>query len=200
MTPIIGPGTADAAVEGVYVLASSAWTKKSRYRAGEPHTVFTGVLLDILRHGSPEHPGPLPMATLFELAGAEMRRIGASPPQALGSNSAGSMPLVRNSSAPSAAPAAATAWVAGEMRAYVRHELSKTVREELAQLWAGVEREAMRGYLSDAARKALWRAVADLPPLTPTELGACWKWAVARLDPPPPGDRFTDYSALLRST
>ncbi|GAA2288652.1 hypothetical protein GCM10010145_68860 [Streptomyces ruber] len=103
------PELADqAAVEGTFLLAASAETRTALAPVGEPHTAFTGALLDILRHGIPGGPPLLDLNSIYRHLRTTLEAQARPIPQARNRNSGAQMALGRNHADLPAAPVTAT--------------------------------------------------------------------------------------------
>ena len=85
-----------AEVEGTYVLAAAPRDKVALVLPGEDHTAFSGRLLKILHEGIPGGPELLSIDDIYQQLRARMKAEGLPRPQKRGTNSAGSLALVRN--------------------------------------------------------------------------------------------------------
>ncbi|HEX8346204.1 MAG TPA: ATP-binding cassette domain-containing protein [Actinoplanes sp.] len=68
--PLSDDTAGDLEIDRVCVLTSSSLTRPSYAAAGEPHTVFTGAMRDVLKEAMQRPGGPMPLADMF----GEIRR------------------------------------------------------------------------------------------------------------------------------
>ncbi|MFF8630131.1 caspase, EACC1-associated type [Streptomyces werraensis] len=98
-------GLADqAAVEGTFLLAASAETRTALAPVGDPHTAFTGALLDTLSHGIPGGPPLLDLETIYRHLRLTLEARAHPVPQARNRNSGARLALARNHADLPAAP------------------------------------------------------------------------------------------------
>ncbi|MFD8382678.1 caspase family protein [Streptomyces sp. NPDC059679] len=87
---------AHVAVDGAYVLTASPRDRVALAPDGEPHTAFTGELLDILRLGINGGPELIDLDTLYGALHQRLRAKNRPLPQRRQENHIGRLPLVRN--------------------------------------------------------------------------------------------------------
>ncbi|MFF0445163.1 TIR domain-containing protein [Streptomyces sp. NPDC004609] len=93
---LAGPPGAPAAVEGSFVMTSSAATELSHAPADEPHTAFTGALLSVLTHGIPFGRPVLDAESLYQAAKSICLRYGRPLPHRQSRNAGDRIPLMGN--------------------------------------------------------------------------------------------------------
>ncbi|WP_328471760.1 pentapeptide repeat-containing protein [Actinoplanes sp. NBC_00393] len=89
---------------GAYVLTSSSDVLPSFAPPGEPHTAFTGALLDVLTAAQRGPGGPLPMSALFDRVRRRVRAAGFPEPRQVNTDRAGLLALVSGTGQPDDAP------------------------------------------------------------------------------------------------
>ncbi|QNP62078.1 caspase, EACC1-associated type [Streptomyces genisteinicus] len=85
-----------AEIDGTYLMAAAAETAVALSPPGEPHTAFTGELLDVLRGGVASPNKFLDLDAVFDQLARRLQRKGRPRPQSLCRNSLGSWPFARN--------------------------------------------------------------------------------------------------------
>ncbi|MGW1768930.1 caspase, EACC1-associated type [Streptomyces sp. NPDC002073] len=96
-----------AAVEGTFLLAASAETRRALAPVGDTYTAFTGALLDTLRHGIPDGPPLLDLENIYRHLRLTLEARALPVPQARNRNSGARVALGRNHADLPAAPIAA---------------------------------------------------------------------------------------------
>ncbi|NUR60957.1 MAG: S1 RNA-binding domain-containing protein [Catenulispora sp.] len=86
-------------VEGTYILTSAHANSTALSLPGEPHTAFTGRLLNLLRDGVPEAGPVLAMGEIYRRLHTRLKAEGLPAPQQRGTATADQLALVRNRSA-----------------------------------------------------------------------------------------------------
>ncbi|MEV0567491.1 caspase family protein [Dactylosporangium sp. NPDC050588] len=87
-------------IEGTYILTATSATRLAHAPEGERNSAFTGELLNILRGGLPDAGDLLELGDIYDPLCAAMRARSLPSPQQRGSNTIGSLALVRNQAAP----------------------------------------------------------------------------------------------------
>jgi hypothetical protein len=85
-----------AEIDGTYLMAAAAETAVALSPPGEPHTAFTGELLELLRGGVASPNEFLDLDAVFDHLARRLQAKGRPRPQSLCRNSLGSWPFARN--------------------------------------------------------------------------------------------------------
>ena len=86
----------DAEIEGTYLLAAAAETKKALAPPGEPYTAFTGELIHVLENGILNGAEFLDLATIYNCVHSALSRKSRPIPQQRNRNSAARIAFARN--------------------------------------------------------------------------------------------------------
>src|SRR5262249_13010662 len=86
----------DAEIEGTYLLAAAAETKKALAPPGEKYTAFTGELIKVVEDGIAEAPEFLDMGTVYDAVYAALAGKSRPIPQQRNRNSAARIAFARN--------------------------------------------------------------------------------------------------------
>ncbi|WP_143671165.1 hypothetical protein [Streptomyces sp. Ru87] len=85
-----------AEIDGTYLMAAAAETAVALSPPGEPHTAFTGELLELLRSGVASPNEFLDLDAVFDQLARRLQAKRRPRPQSLWRNSLGSWPFARN--------------------------------------------------------------------------------------------------------
>ncbi|HEV7899065.1 MAG TPA: YqgE/AlgH family protein [Planosporangium sp.] len=96
-------------IDRTCVLMATSPNRAALAPPDEKYTAFTGALVDVLRHGVPDGPDPLDVATVYDEVLRGMRRRGRPLPEMRARNGGEKVPLVRNAAGPARHPAPAPA-------------------------------------------------------------------------------------------
>lgn len=92
-------GLGPAEIDGTYLLAATAENAVALAPPGEPHTAFTGGLVELLRRGLPEHGSALSLNQLYHALRSALGVAGRPRPQSRDRNNLGNAAFVPNAAA-----------------------------------------------------------------------------------------------------
>jgi putative transcriptional regulator len=87
-------------IDRTCVLVATSPNRAALAPPDEKYTAFTGALIDVLRHGVPDGPDPLDLATIYAEIVRTQRRLARPLPEMRARNRGEQVPLVRNAARP----------------------------------------------------------------------------------------------------
>ncbi|MFM9499033.1 caspase, EACC1-associated type [Streptomyces galilaeus] len=118
----------DAEIEGTYLLAAAAETKKALAPPGESYTAFTSELIQVMENGIPDAGDLLEMDAVYRHVHAALAGKSRPLPQQRNRNTAARITFIRNQMIPGHSDAAPGSTTSAEGRALAASGLAHTLR------------------------------------------------------------------------